>query len=266
MIAEIGDRNPVSKLLRAANETVLGRSLRFSSSNGKSLTLDVAGRRILRLSAVDGLQGAEACLAAEALEDEHKDDLIKLIQAVAAPEQELSVISGPIGIGADGVSVGLPVALVADLMLIELNELTELIEVASENSTPVEEPTLPDAPPDSVVDDTNGGLLGKLVAGIGSTLVAWLILGGEDDGKTDGPEEMVSHLHGFLADEAEALSVQLDSLSNVPGSPICLILGATLIEGHSLICARDEAGMMLGVIEGDCTKTVLSAWKSAIRK
>ena len=97
VIAEANDRNPVAQLLRAANETMLGRSLEFASSAGPSLTLDVAGRRVLRLTASHGLPGAEACLGAEVLEDEHKDDLIKLMQAVAAPRQELRVMSGPIG-------------------------------------------------------------------------------------------------------------------------------------------------------------------------
>ena len=77
----------------------------------------------MRLSSVDGLVGAESCLAAEVLEDEHKDDLIKLMQSVAAKGQELRVVSGPIGRGIEGVSVGLPVALLADLMLVELNEI-----------------------------------------------------------------------------------------------------------------------------------------------
>jgi hypothetical protein len=64
-----------------------------------------------------------ACLGLEVLEDEHKDDLIKLLQAVAAPRHELRVTSGPIGRGGEQVSVGLPVALLADLVLIELNAL-----------------------------------------------------------------------------------------------------------------------------------------------
>ena len=43
VIAEAQDRNPLTQLLRAANETVLGRSLQFLCESGRSLTLDVAG-------------------------------------------------------------------------------------------------------------------------------------------------------------------------------------------------------------------------------
>jgi hypothetical protein len=257
VIAEAHDRSPVTQLLRAANETVLGRSLRFSSDSGPSITLDIAGRRFLRLTAAEGLPGAEACLAAEALEDEHKDELIKLIQSVAAPRHQLTVTSGPIGVGGDGVSVGLPVALIADLLLIELNA------IASEEPDDVAKDAVTDVPGGEI--DAAAGLLGRFVSGVGSALVAWLITGGEDDGRVEGPEEMVSHLRGFLDDEFDALSQQLDLVSNVPGGPICILLGAILTEGHSLVCARDGAGMLLGVIEGDGTKTVLSAWNAAIR-
>jgi hypothetical protein len=257
VIAEAQDRNPLTQLLRAANETVLGRSLQFLSESGRSLTLDVAGRRILRLSSVDGLVGAESCLAAEVLEDEHKDDLIKLMQSVAAKGQELRVVSGPIGRGIEGVSVGLPVALLADLLLVELNEVG--------TGEPVEDDEGPAAPvpPQGSSGEAVGGLLGQFVDRVGSTLLAWLIIGGEDDGRAEGPDEMVSHLQGFLGDETEALSHQLDLLSDTSGGPICIMLGIALIEGHSIICARDGDGMLLAVVEGDGTKTVLKAWTAA---
>jgi hypothetical protein len=99
IIAGPGDRNALAQLLRAANETMLGRSLQFDSDSGASLTLDVAGRRVLRLTAAIGLSGAESCLGVEVLEDEHKDELIKLLQAIAAPRHALRVTSGPIGRG-----------------------------------------------------------------------------------------------------------------------------------------------------------------------
>jgi hypothetical protein len=51
-----------------------------------------------------------------------------------------------------------------------------------------------------------------------------------------------------------------------PGSSICVILGATLVEGHSVLCARSATGIMLGLIDGDGTKSALSAWNSAWRQ
>lgn len=258
IIAQSNDRNPLAQLLRTMNETMLGRSLEFRSSSGASITLDVAGRRVLRLTASLGVQGAEACLGAPALEDEHKDDLIKLMQAVAAPRQELRVISGPIGRGGDEISVGLPVALLADLLLVELNE------------TEAEEP-LPEevAEPVVVYEAQSIQLAGKGIRdfadGVGPTLIAWLVRGGEQDGMSFGPEEMVSHLQGFLDDEAEAVVQQLDLLSAQPGDPICLMLGATLIEGHSIVCARLLDALLLGVIEGDGTAAALAAWNALLR-
>ena len=257
IIAQSTDRNPLAQLLRTMNETMLGRSLEFRSASGASITLDVAGRRVLRLSASLGVPGAEACLGAEVLEDEHKDDLIKLMQAVAAPRQELRVVSGPIGRGGEGVSVGLPVALLADLLLVELNE--------TEDEDPLPEEV---AEPVVVYEPQRVQLAGKGIRdfadGVGATLIAWLVRGGEQDGMSFGPEEMVSHLQGFLDDEAESVLQQLDLLSDQPGDPICLMLGATLIEGHSIVCARVQDALLLGVTEGDGTASALAAWNALL--
>lgn len=85
VVASLSDPNPAAALLRELNETIMARSLTFESSGGALLTLDVSGRRVLRLIAANGMAGADDLLAADALEDEHKQDLIRLIQTVAAP-------------------------------------------------------------------------------------------------------------------------------------------------------------------------------------
>jgi hypothetical protein len=257
VIAEATDRNPVAQLLRTANETMLGRSLQFASASGPSLTLDIAGRRVLRVTHAQGLPGAEGCLGIETLEDEHKDELIKLLIAVAAPHHELRVTSGPIERGGEGVSVGLPVALLADLLLIELN-------ATGPDEDPPDEPVTETPPPLEEIASTGSGLSG-FASAMGPSLIAWLIAGGAEDGRTDGPDEMVSHLQGFLDDERQALEEQFDILSLAPGDPICMTLGATLVEGHSIVCARIGPAILLGVIEGDATTATLGAWRSALR-
>ena len=257
IIAQSNDRNPVAQLLRAMNETMLGRSLEFRSSSGASITLDVAGRRVLRMTGSLGVSGAEACLGAPSLEDEHKDDLIKLMQAVAVPRQELRVISGPIGRSVDQVSIGLPVALLADLLLVELNETEAEAPLPEEEAEPV-----------VVYEEQKVQLAGKGIRdfadGVGPTLIAWLVRGGDQDGMSFGPEEMVSHLQGFLDDEAQSVIGQLDLMSAQPGDPICLMLGATLIEGHSIVCARVEDALLLGVTESDGTASALAAWNALL--
>lgn len=254
VIAEATDRNPVAQLLRAANETMLGRSLEFVSSAGPALTLDVAGRRVLRLTASHGLSGAESCLGAEVLEDEHKDDLIKLLKKLAAPRHELRVVSGPIGRGGEEVSVGLPVALLADLLLIDLNPVgpEEPLAEAEAEAAPA---------PDGLAAQLSGRSIRDFAIGVGPALVAWLIQGGDDSGHSEGPEEMVSHLQGFIDGEREAVIAQLDLMSAHPGDPICLMLGVTLIDGHSIICARLAEAILLGIVEGDGAQAALSAWR-----
>lgn len=257
VIAEADDRNPLAQLLRAANETMLGRSLQFDSVGGPSLTLDVSGRRVLRVTAALGLAGAERCLGVEVLEDEHKDELIKLLQAVASPRHELRVTSGPIGRGGEEVSVGLPVALLADLVLVDLNDLSA--DDPAEDEVAAPEP----APAPERVAGAAAGLAGVAEA-VGPGLLAWLITGSEDDGRSSGPDEMVSHLQGFLDDEGEAVDRQLDVLSPEPGAPVCVMLGASLIEGHSILVARLRGGLLLGVVEGDGTGAALVAWRGVL--
>lgn len=259
VIAEADDRNPLAQLLRAANETMLGRSLQFDSANGPSLTLEVSGRRILRLTSALGLAGAESCLGVEVLEDEHKDELIKLLQAVAAPRYELRVTTGPIDRSGEAVSVGLPVALLADLVLIELNQT----DAAEDDPAEAEPDRLASIVPD-FAGTGSGASLAALAEAVGPELVAWLVAGGADDGRTDGPDEMVSHLLGFLEDERAAVDRQLDMLAAWPGDPICVMLGATLIEGHSIVCARLHGGILLGVIEGDGSAAALAAWRGML--
>lgn len=278
VIAGFSDPNPMTALMREMNETILARSVRVESSSGMGLTLEVAGRRVLRLTEATGVSGAEACLAAPALEDEQKDDLIKLMQAVTAPRHELRVTTFPSNESGEGVSVGLPVALLADLLLIELNE-GELADVAPVRTPEARSPRVSAARPlidlaSSLSDPATevaeaapvavaGRNLGRLALAMGPTLTAWLILGGEDDGRSEGPDEMVSHLRGFLQDEAEAILHQLDLVSNLPGAPVCSILGAALIEGHSVLCARSGQSLLLGVAEGDATAPLLAAWAEA---
>lgn len=259
VIADASASNPLTALLREVNETVLGRSLRFETDGGFGLALDVAGRRVLRLTSVNGLTNAEACLAAEALEDEQKDDLIKLLQAVAVPRQELRVTSGPMSRDGEGMSVGLPVALLADLLLIELNDLAAKPDPEAEpDPAPLSEVNADTALPGS-------GFLGTFAAAIGDGMMAWLIVGGTNDGATFGPEEMVSHLSGFLADEREALHRQLDQVSTAPKEPVSLLVGSALSQGHSILVARAEGGVLLSVIEGDAATLMLRAW-NAVRR
>lgn len=255
VVAEVGHPNPLAALLRAVNETMLSRSLTFESSMGTSLTLDVAGRRVLRLTGVSGISGAESCLAAPALEDEHKDELIKLLQAVAVPRHELRVVSGPVGRESDGMSVGIPVALLADLCLIELNETAQAAPEPEQEPAPEPEPK----PEITTGDET---FLPALALRMGPALAAWLIQGGAENGRTGGAEEMVAHLSSWLEDEAEAVSRQLDMVSMVPAGPVCIVLGATLVDGHSIICARADGGVLLGVIEGDASQSLLKAWNA----
>lgn len=258
LVASRTDPNPITVILREINETILGRTLHFLSETGAALSVEVSGRRILRLVQVKGLPGAEACLAASALDQEHKDDLVRLLQAFAAPRQEVRVATAASGQASNSVSVGLPVALLAELLQAELNGLdAELVSDA-----PLARPSLRSEPMPSA--QRTGSLLARFARANGAVLMAWLIAGGEEDGASEGLDEMVDHLKAFLADERQDLGAQLDRIGLSPDEPVCLALGTSLARGHSIICARSQGGLLLGLAEGDCTQTLLSAWSDAL--
>lgn len=265
LIAAAMDPSPITAVMREINETMLGRSLTFHSDAGPSMTLEVAGRRVLRMAAAEGLARADTCLSAPALEDGQKDDLIRLLHALAIPGRTLRVVSTPISNEAEGVSVGLPVALLADLMLVELNGIeAEKPEPEPEPEPETTEEPAADTPAPFLQTATGASLLGRFARANGQVLMAWMIAGGEEDGATDGPEEMVSHLLGFLESEGEALSQQLDLISTVPGAPVCIALGANLAVGNGILCARASNGFLLALIDGDNTQTMLRAWTAAL--
>ncbi len=259
VIADRTHPSPLTALLREVNETILGRALRFESGFGKSLTLEAAGRRVLRLTDAAGLPGTEGCLAAEALEDENKDDLITLMQALATPGTELRVTISARGVAGEGVSVGLPVALLADLLLVDLNDPSEP-DMAADASADTDVKVV--GSPDAALSGQPPSLA-RFVEAMGGTMLSWVIRGGDADGTSGGAAEMVSHLQGFLDDEAEAILRQLDLVSNLPGRPACLVLGSALIEGQGVLCARSEGAVLLGLFDGNPVQSLIRAWADA---
>ena len=260
LIADSSSSSPLSALLREMNETILGRALRFEGSGGASLTLEASGRRVLRVTEANGLPGAEACLAAEVLEDENKDDLIELMQALAVPGQELRVTISARGVAGEGISVGLPVALLADLLLVELNDPTGT-DARDQGTTSQAPPGTSAAVSDPATPAARR--LSRFVQSLGATLMAWVIRGGGADGSTYGAEEMVTHLQGLLDDEVEALHRQLDLVSGQVGSPACMVLGTAMIEGRGVICARSGDELLLALFEGTLSHILIRAWAEA---
>lgn len=256
VIADATSKTPVTALMRELNETILGRALRFDGDGGASLTLEVSGRRVLRVSEAQGLPGAETCLAADVLEDEQKDDLIKLMQALAVPGKELRLSISARTVAGEGVSVGLPVALLADLMLVELNDPTGGQSPEDAASVEATAEPVPEAQP-------SGRNLARFAQALGPILMAWVLRGGADDGSTEGPEEMVSHLQGFLDDDTDSLHRQLDLMTGVPGAAACAVLGTALIEGQGVLCARSGDALLLALFEGTPSLVLIQAWADA---
>lgn len=221
-----GMASPLAALLREINETLLGRSLVFSTEAGASLSLDVAGRRVLRVTAASGIAGAEACLGVPALDDDNREDLAQVFTTLVAGDATLRVIAAPLG-RSEGLSVGLPVARLADHLGIDLNdEIAEPAEaVDGEPEAEAVESVGDGADPETQADPAPLGFLPTFIARMGDGLTAWLIRSGTGEHGRSGPEEMVAPLEDFLNDEADALTQQLDRMTQAAGEPVCTVLG-----------------------------------------
>jgi hypothetical protein len=74
---------------------------------------------------------------------------------------------------------------------------------------------------------------------------------------------MVTHLNGFLDDEADSLHRQLDLMSGQPESPACAVLGTALIDGQGVLCARSGDAILLALFDGSPTHRLIRAWSDA---
>ncbi len=250
VIAGPDTASPLAAILREINETLLGRSLVFSTGSGASLTLDVAGRRVLRVTAAKGLEAAEACLAAPALDDANLADLARLLTGLAGAGPDLRVTTAPLG-RTEGMSVGLPVARLADHLDIDLD--------SEERAAPAPEAQPKPAETEAAVAE---GFVAAFITRMGDGLAAWLIRSATGEVSQGGPEEMVAPLSEFLADEAEALNEQLDRIAATLDEPVCSLLGADLLTGHSILCLRADGSLLLGVVAGNAAAEVLAAWNA----
>ena len=243
---------PLAALLREVNETILARSLQFEGGDGAMLALDVAGRRVLRVTAAKDVPGAEALLAVPVLSDNHKDDLCRLLQGFCALSPDLQIAAAPVSRSAEGMTVGLPVSRLAEALGVDLN---------------LDEPE-PEAEAAALMD-VPGGFFERFTAQMGAGLMAWILrrdAAADPAGDTQaGPEEMVEHLQSFLDDELEAVLAQLDRVARTPGDPVCAVVSADLTQGHSLLCLRAEGAVLVGVISGEAAGSVLQAWNAARR-
>ncbi|WP_431297957.1 hypothetical protein [Tabrizicola sp. BL-A-41-H6] len=256
-----GMASPLAALLREINETLLGRSLVFSTDAGATLSLDVAGRRVLRVTAASGIAGAEACLGVPALDDANREDLAGVFSALTASGSTLRVIAAPLG-RSEGLSVGLPVARLADHLGIDLND-EGADSVEAEAEAEAVESVGDGVEPEAEAGPETVGFLQAFVAQMGDGLAAWLIRSGDEEQGRFGPEEMVAPLEDFLNDEADALMQQLDRLTQAAGEPVCTVLGNDLVSGHSILCLQAEGAVLLGVVAGDAAGQVLAAWNAA---
>lgn len=220
-----------AKLLYEINETVLGRCLQFETDAGAALSLDVSGRRVLRIS---GDLAADPSGAEPLSEEEGADEVLQAIRDLTNSAAKITVTTAGLPKGSDSGTFGLPVAHLADLMSVNLYE-----ELGSPPASPAMQ----------FLQQVDGAK-------------AWLIVKGADAGTSAGDSDLVKTLHVAAHNEIANIDEQLEQLGVQAGSPGCVVIGGLSEEGNSIVCLRVAGQLALAIIPAAQLGLILSAWKN----
>ena len=238
----------VVRLLTEINETVLARSLQFATGTGAKLSMDVAGRRVLRISDItdsNGNSAPDAIVGKELSQEDTENGFLSVIRDLAEGAESITVSAAALEKAGDGGAGGLSVSHIAELMSVDLHGQT-----AAPVSTP---PISAPAPgPTSVASQFLAHLTGAR---------AWFIAKGADTGASFGDPAIVDVLRQSAENGAKGIMAQLDQLGPGAGEPICAVIGNLSQEGTSIICLRTEDQLALAVIPANLLGSVVSAWR-----
>lgn len=212
-------------ILNEIDQTILARQLSFTTSSGDVLTLDVVGRRALRVVA-----GSEVVEAGKYLtESDNLDNFLQMLLGFGHEAKEISVISNEPSEGLDSSIVGLAAA----RMMKRIRD----IEYAPES----------------------GSLAQKILNRIPDADI-WLIVRGEDAGDSFGDSDLVEALRDFTSGQLESIDSHLDSLAQSPDAAVATIIGNLSGEGKVMLCLRTKEQLAFAILPTGSVSATMQAW------
>lgn len=221
-----------AKLLCEINETVLARCLQFETDAGAALNLDVAGRRVLRIS-------GDSAAGEQLSEEDGADEVLQAIRDLAEGAEEITVTTATLPKGSDSGTFGLPVAHIAELMSVDLNEG-------------------PGSAPASAAKPSAAKQFLLQVDGA----KAWLIVEGADAGASSGDGDLVKILHQSADKDTAGMKAQLDQMAAGADSAVCVVVGSMSEKRNLIVCLRVADQLAIAVISADILGSVLLAWRN----
>jgi hypothetical protein len=230
IIASQAGTQQVAGVVHEINQTILGRTLTFSSSAGGKLVLDVLGRRILRLG------DAENVLHQAIIGTDHTHDIAQIVRDFAAPMTEIRVIVAPLVSSDTGLDIGLHVAGLAAQLNVDLS------------NPPSQEPP---------------SFLAKVLASLDQQFIGWILreVGGAD--QSLGPDETVSQLREILDDNLDDYAAQLASIEPDIQMPAMLVVGPKISTEYATIFARADGQFLYGILNVASANDLQQAWTKA---
>ncbi len=236
----IASGNPgenVKALLQEINETILARALEFQTDTGAKLGLDVIGRRVLHITALQmPNEGETSPLIGELLsEGDHLEQFIQTISLFAKDANEVSVIASMPDQAFDTSAVGL-----------QAGHLLKNIPASNE----VKEPAIKDA---SAAIAILTGIPG---------ITEWLIAKGDDAGVNSGDSKTITELEKVAENTAETLDHYLDQFTANPMEPVATVVGTLSDNYDSILCFRINNQLGLAVAPSDSIPSIIDTWRN----
>lgn len=234
VLSAVTPESALVAVLQEIDTTVLGRRLEFTNEADAGLSIDVAGRRILRVAGLKPETYASefADLVGTALEDSDSvevDLFLQALQVLAEDTAELFVTASPLPRGQGG-GLGCSAATLADAWDLELY---------------AEADTAPNS--DNPID--------RLMALCGPAATALVLFEDGLPAKQDGTKDAAMALANLAMDGISALH-QTTEVEQPP----CLLLTNPANPAEVLLWAGDDARSVLMVLPSDQRAQAIKAW------
>ncbi len=226
-IISLGDpADNATAILNEIDQTILARQLSFTTGSGDVLSLDVVGRRALRVVAGGGAVEAGKYLT----ESDDLDDFLQMVLGFGHEAKEVSVINNEPSEGLDSSIVGLAAA--------RMMKRIKDIEYAPES----------------------GSVAQKILNRIPDADI-WLIIRGEDAGESFGDNDLIETLREFADSQLESIDSHLDSLAQKPDAAVATIIGNLSGDGKVMLCLRTGDQLAFAVLPTGSVSTTMLAWQ-----
>jgi hypothetical protein len=236
ILAPAGTGETVAAILQEVNETVLGRTLVFEAGAELCIKMQVSGRRIMRIGAVEAKDASSDLVDIPLSDESQAEDLGQVLSVFSEAEDFLTVQSSGLERSQDARSIGLPASRIAELLDIDM-------------STPV---VMPDY-----------SRLDRFLNAAGVMLSASVQVTRDGETILLGPDQFTDPLGRIAATYADDIRERLTGLSDNPDAPSAAAFGPVLDSSATLYCASADGDLLVAIAQPEKITNLFSCWKQS---